>query len=166
MADACSFDIVSDIDMQEVDNAVNQAAREIKLRYDFKNSKSSFTFNRAEKKITILADDAMKLRSMHDILKAKAVKRGIALKALQFGKEEKAFGETIRQEVTLQVGIAQDNAKKIVKDIKELKTKVQASIQGDQVRVSGKKIDDLQEVIRVLKEKEYDFALQFVNYRR
>ena len=166
MADACSFDIVSDVDLQEVDNAVNQAKKDIQLRYGFRGSKSSFELDREKKKVVIHADDGMKLLSMQTILREKMVKRGVNLKALKFEKEEKTFGESIKQDVLLQVGIAKEQAKILVQDIKNFGFKVQASIQGEQIRVSGKKIDDLQDVIHALKSKEYDFSVQFVNFRR
>jgi cyclic-di-GMP-binding protein len=165
MSQLCSFDIISEVDLQEVDNAVNQAIKEIQLRYDFKGSKCSFELDRNEKQVVILAVDSMKLHAMQEILRAKAAKRGVHVKALRFEKESKVFGDMLRQEVKLQVGLSQDNAKLIVKDIKTLSVKVQASIQGETVRISGKKIDDLQTVIGFIKAKEYDFAMQFVNYR-
>lgn len=166
MASVCSFDIVSKVEPQEIDNAVNQAKQEIGLRYDFKGSKSSFEFKRTEMIIVLLAEDQMKLHSMQEILRAKIVKRSIPIKALSFEKEETVFGDNLRQNVTVQAGISKENARIIVKDIKETKTKVQAAIQDDQIRVTGKKIDDLQEVMAVLKEKDYDFSLQYVNFRR
>ncbi|MFC1809446.1 YajQ family cyclic di-GMP-binding protein [Candidatus Omnitrophota bacterium] len=165
MAQLPSFDIISEVNLQEVDNAVNQAKKEILLRYDFKGSKSSFEFDRVQKAVVIIADDAMKLRAMQEILRTKITKRGVPLKALRFEKEAKTFGDMFRQDVMLQVGISKENAKMIIKDIKSMKSKVQTAIQGDIVRVSGKKIDDLQAIMSFLKEKEYNFALQFVNYR-
>ncbi len=165
MSQLCSFDVISEVNLQEVDNAVNQATKEIQLRYDFKGTKCSFEFDRVKKQIVILAIDSMKLHAMQEILRSKAVKRALPVKALRFEEESKVFGEMLRQEVNIQVGLSKDNAKQIVKDIKTLSAKVQASIQGETVRVSGKKIDDLQSVIAFLKSKEYDFAVQFVNYR-
>jgi hypothetical protein len=160
-----SFDIVSNVDLQEVDNAVNITTKEISQRFDFKGSKSKLTFDRKEKSITIIADDTYKLKSVIDILQSKIFKRGISQKALQYEKIESAFDGTVRQVVKIQQGIPTEKAKEIVKLIKQTKLKVQAQIQEDQVRVSAKKIDDLQEIQKMLKEKEFDFAMQFVNYR-
>ncbi len=158
-----SFDIVSKINMQEMTNAIQQATKEIETRYDFKGSKSSIELGKDE--ITIISDDDFKLKSVIDILQNKMIKRGIPIKALKYGKEEEAAGGTVRMKIKLQQGIEQENAKKIVAAIKETKLKAQAAIQGDQVRVSAKNIDDLQTIMKMLKEKEYDFAMQFDNYR-
>jgi uncharacterized protein YajQ (UPF0234 family) len=163
MAKDASFDIVSDVDMQEVDNAVNQTNREISQRYDFKNSKSGVTIEGEELKI--VADDDFKLRSVVDILKTKMISRKVPVKNLDFGKAEEASGGTLRQMVRIQKGIDQDKAKAVVKDIKGLNVKVQAQIMGVQVRVSGKNRDDLQTVIQFLKGKDYGVELQFTNYR-
>lgn len=160
-----SFDIVSQVDLQEVDNAVNQALKEIATRYDFKGSKSKIEFDRANKKIVLLADDDMKLRALKDILSMRCAKRNISVKSLKFGTEEKALGGAIRQEVEVIQGIPADKAKEIVRIIKEGKFKVQAAIQNEQIRVSGKDKDDLQAVIHILRESKVDLALQFVNYR-
>ncbi|MHB8171645.1 MAG: YajQ family cyclic di-GMP-binding protein [Thermincolia bacterium] len=158
-----SFDIVSTIDMQEVDNAINQAIKEIKNRFDFKNSKSDI---RQEKdKIILVSDDEFKLKNVVDILESKMIKRGISLKALNYGKVEEATGNTVRQVVDLQQGISKEQAKVVTKIIKDTKLKVQAQIQDDQVRVSGKDRDDLQAVIKALKDKDLDFDLQFINFR-
>jgi len=158
-----SFDIVSKIDMQEVDNAINQAVREIENRFDFKNSKSEI---RQEKdQIILISDDEFKLKNVVDILENKLVKRGISLKALKYGKVEEAAGNTVRQVVDLQQGISKEQAKEVTKIIKDTKLKVQAQIQGDQIRVTGKVRDDLQMVIKTLKEKDLDFELQFINFR-
>jgi uncharacterized protein YajQ (UPF0234 family) len=165
MADQFSFDIVSQIDMQEVDNAVNQAIKELKNRFDFKGSKSSIEFSKEDKKITLIGDDDMKLRNLQDILRSRMVARKISVKALEFKTPEKAFEGTLRQEVTLVVEMPQEKAKDIVRQIKELKFKVQASIQSDQVRVSSKSKDDLQSVITYFKSTPFDIPLQFVNYR-
>ncbi|MBX7042547.1 MAG: YajQ family cyclic di-GMP-binding protein [Ignavibacteria bacterium] len=165
MATQFSFDIVSEVDLQEVDNAINQALKEIQQRYDFKGSKSSIELNKKENKISIHSDDEFKLKSVIDILQNKMIKRGISIKAMSFGSVEPASGASVRQEVKLQKGIEKDDAKMIVKIIKDSKLKVQASIQDEQVRVSGKSKDDLQEVMSLLKEKELDFAFQFTNYR-
>ncbi|MBI4970965.1 MAG: YajQ family cyclic di-GMP-binding protein [Candidatus Omnitrophica bacterium] len=160
-----SFDIVSKVDLQEVDNAVQQAMKEVLTRYDFKGSKCEITFNREEKKINMLADDEMKLRNLRDILATKLAKRSVSLKALKYGDEEEALGGAKRQSAEIVLGIPQDKAKEIVKKIKETKLKVQASIQGDQIRVSGKQKDDLQSVMHVIKDTPIDVPLQFVNYR-
>jgi len=163
LAKDASFDIVSEVNMQEVDNAVNQTNKEIGQRYDFKNSKSQVTVE--GKEIKVIADDEYKLKSVIDILKTKLINRKVPVKNLQFGKEEAASGGTIRQMIKIQTGVGTEQAKAIVKDIKDLKLKVQAAIQGDQVRVSGKSKDDLQAVIQSLKEKDYGLDLQFVNFR-
>lgn len=165
MAQESSFDIVSQVDLQEVDNAVNQAVKEILLRYDFKGSQSKIEFDRANKKITLLGDDEMKMRALKEILKLRCAKRGISVKSLKFGDEEKALGGAIRQEIEIIQGISQEKAKEIVRLIKDTKLKVQASIQGDEVRVSGKSKDDLQVIIHLLKDSKMDLALQFTNYR-
>lgn len=163
MADMHSFDIVSKINMQELTNAVNQAVKEIQTRYDFKDSKSTIELGKDE--IVIHSDDDFKLKAVIDILQNKMIKRAVPIKALKYGKVEEASGSTVRQHIKLQNGIEQDQAKKIVAKIKDLKMKVQASIQGDQVRVQAKDIDDLQAIIKTLKEKNFDFAMQFENYR-
>jgi cyclic-di-GMP-binding protein len=163
LAKDASFDIVSKLDMQEVDNAVNQALKEIQTRFDFKGSKSDIKFD--GKSITLISDDEYKLASVVDILQSKCVKRGISLKALKMGKIEPAAGGTVRQVVQLQQGIDQDTAKQITKLVKDSKLKVQVSIQGDQVRVSGKSRDDLQTVIHLLREADLPIPLQFTNYR-
>jgi len=162
---AHSFDIVSELDMQEMDNAVNQALRELRTRYDFKGSKSSIELNQKEKQIVVIADDEFKLKSVIDILETRAISRGISVKAFQYGPERPSSHGTIRKEVALQHGIDRDNAKKIVKIIKDLKIKVQASIMEDRVRVSGKKKDDLQTAINAVKQAELPIPLQFVNFR-
>lgn len=164
MADS-SFDIVSKVDIAEAVNAIDQAMREIKQRYDFRGSVSKIELNQNENKITLTSEDEFKLKSVIDVLQGKLIKRGISLKALVYGKVENASGGTVRQEVSLQQGIPQDKAKEIVKFIKDKKMKVQAQIQSDQVRVSAKKKDDLQTVIAELKEKDFGIPLQFANYR-
>jgi uncharacterized protein YajQ (UPF0234 family) len=165
MADEHSFDIVSKVDMQEVSNAVQQAMKEIGQRFDFKGSKSTIELNKDKAEITLVADDEYKLSSLTEILKNKLVKRNVSLKALGFGKIEKAASDTVRQLVTLQQGVSTERAKDIVKLIKDMKFKVQAEIQKDQVRVRAKKIDDLQAVIKMLKGKDFDFHIEFINYR-
>ena len=158
-----SFDIVSEVDLQEVDNALNQARREIETRFDFKGSKSEI--KQESNNITLVSDDEFKMRNVADILESKMIKRGIDIKALKYGKVEPAAGDTVRQQVTIQQGIDKDLGKEIVKDIKNSKIKVQASINGDKLRVAGKDRDDLQAVIKMLKEKDYNVPLQFSNYR-
>ncbi len=164
-ADEHSFDIVSMIDLQEVTNSVHQATKEIEQRFDFKGSKSSIEFNNDKAEITLISDDEQKMKNVIDVLQSKLVKRGVSLKSLQYSKIEKASGNTVRQSVSLQQGIAQDKAKEIVKNIKDLKMKVQAEIQKDQVRVRAKKIDDLQTIISMLKEQEWDIHMEFINFR-
>ncbi|MBM4146680.1 MAG: YajQ family cyclic di-GMP-binding protein [Nitrospira sp.] len=165
MADEHSFDIVSQTDMQEVLNAVQQAMKEIGQRFDFKGSKSNIELDKNRSEITLTSDNDFKLQSITEILKNKFVKRNVSLKSLNFGKIEKAAGETVRQVVNLQQGISAERAKDLVKLIKDMKLKVQAEIQKDQVRVRAKKIDDLQSVITMLKGKEFDYHIAFVNYR-
>ena len=160
-----SFDIVSEINWQEIDNAINQTRKEIFTRYDFKGSKSSIDINQKDKILTILADDDFKLRAVVDILQNKFVKRNVPLKALKFKPAEEAHMGMLRQIVEVQQGISKDNSRKIVKMIKDSKIKVQAAIQDEQVRVSSKSKDDLQSVISLIKNAELDFAVQFVNYR-
>jgi uncharacterized protein YajQ (UPF0234 family) len=165
MAEEHSFDVVCEVDMQEVSNAVNQAMKEIGQRFDFKGSKSNIELDKGKGTITLLSDDEQKLKSVIDILQSKSVKRGIALKALNYGKVEPAAGNTVRQIITLQQGIPQEKAKEMVKLIKDMKLKVNAEIQKDQVRVKAKNIDDLQTIIAKLKEKDFGIHLQFANYR-
>jgi hypothetical protein len=165
MAEDHSFDIVSRIDLQEVSNAVQQATKEISQRFDFKGSKSSIDLLKDAGELTLISDDEYKLKNLTEILKNKLVKRNVSLKALSFGKIEKAAGDTVRQTVALQQGLSAERAKDIVKLIKEAKLKVQAEIRKDEVRVRAKKIDDLQSVIGMLKSREFDFHLEFINYR-
>lgn len=165
MAQQNSFDIVSQVDLQEVDNALNQARKEIGQRYDFKDSKTSIDLNQKDKQITILSDDDFRMKSVVDIVQSKLVKRGISLKALKYGKIEPAAGGAVRQVISLQVGIDKENAKAVTKLIKDSKIRVQAQIMEDQVRVSGKDKDDLQTVMKMLRESDFSFAMQFVNYR-
>jgi len=159
-----SFDIVSQIDMQEVDNAVNQTVKEITQRYDFKNSKSEVSLEKDS--IRILADDDFRLKAIIDILQSKCIKRGVSLKALKYGSVESASGGLVRQAVTLQQGISKEKGKEIIAAIKETKLKVQGQIQEDQVRVTGKNIDDLQEIIKLLKGKDLGVEMQFINFRQ
>ena len=165
MADNYSFDVVSEINWQEIDNAINQARKEILQRYDFKGSKSSIEYSQKEKTMTIMGDDDYKTKAVIDILQNKFIKRGIPLKAMKFKDPEQASGGMIRQLVEVQQGISKDNAKIIVKMIKDAKLKVQAAIQDEQVRVSGRDKDELQSAIALVKNAELDFAVQFVNYR-
>lgn len=165
MADESSFDITCEVDLQEVTNAVQQAAKEIEQRFDFKGSKSNIDLDKGKALLTIISDDDLKLKSVIDILQSKLVKRGVSLKALTYGKIEQAAGSTVRQVVTLQQGIPQEKAKELVKLIKDTKLKVNAEIQKDQVRVKGKKLDDLQAIIAKIKEKDFGIHLQVTNYR-
>ena len=158
-----SFDIVSKVDMQEVDNAVNQAVKEIGQRYDFKGSKCQITPEKDS--VKILADDDYKLKAVVDVLQSKFMKRNISIKALQYGKVESASGGMVRQIITVQQGISKEKAKDITTAIKESKLKVQAQIQDDQVRVTGKNRDDLQEAIQLLKGKDMNVEMQFTNFR-
>ena len=158
-----SFDIVSETNMQEVDNALNSAKREIVNRYDFRGGKS--TMDREKDDIVILADDDMKLKAMIEMLKTYMTRRNVDIKCLDFGKEEMASGGMIRMTVKIKKGLDQENAKKITKAVKEAGLKVQASIQGEQVRVNGKKKDDLQEAIAMIKGLDVPLPLQFVNFR-
>ena len=163
MAAENSFDVVSKIDMAEVTNAVTQAMKEIGQRFDFKGSKSNIT--QEKDALVILSDDEYKLKSVIDILQGKLVKRGVPVKNLTYGKVEAALAGTVRQKIALQQGIPIDKAKELVKAIKDSKIKVQASIQADQVRVSGKDRDNLQTVIQLLKGRDFGIELQFDNYR-
>lgn len=166
MAKDCSFDVVSEFDKQELVNAVDQVKRDLLSRFDLKNSNSSIELE-ADKMIIITTTDEMKLRNIYDILQTKLVKRGLSIKILDAQAIENALGGNVRQIFNLRKGLTQELAKKIVADIKDSKLKVQASIQGEQVRVSGKSKDDLQEVIQLLRKNEdkYDYPLQFTNYR-
>ena len=161
-----SFDIVCDIDLQEIDNAVNQVAKEIAQRFDFRGGKSEITLEKDSKKIKIIADDELKLRSIHQILEQKMAKRGIDLRCLKYGKEENASGNILRQQVDLKSGLDRDEAKEVTKAIKEAKLKVQAEVQDEQVRVSGKSLDELQEAIALIKSKALKFPVQFINMRK
>lgn len=166
MAKECSFDVVSEFDKQELLNAVDQTRREVSSRFDLKDSNSEIELE-ADKAITITTSDDMKIRNIYDILQSKLVKRNLSIKILDPQGVENALGGRVKQVYNLKKGLTQELAKKIVADIKESKIKVQASIQGDQVRVSGKDKDDLQAVIKMLRgnEDKYDYPLQFTNYR-
>jgi len=165
MAKEATFDIVSNVDMAEVRNAVNQAVAEIRQRYDFKGSKAEINLDAKKSTITLLGDSEPQLKTIIDILQSKLIRRNVPIKAMRYGNPEHGAGGMARQVITLQQGIPTEKAKDIVKLIKGMKLKVQASIQENQVRVTGKKRDDLQAVISMLKDKEFDFDMQFVNYR-
>lgn len=160
-----SFDIVCDVDMQEVDNAINQASKEIVNRFDFRGSKTTLELDKTAKVIKIATEDDMKLRAIHQVMATKLVKRNIDLKALDYGDPVEATGNTLRQVITLKSGISKEDAKKVTKKIKDLKLKVTAQVMDDQVRVTAKKIDDLQSVISALRSEKLDFPVQFVNMR-
>ena len=165
MAQEFSFDIVSVLNMQEVDNAVNQVMKEILQRFDFKGSKSQAMLDKDKKIITLISDDEIKLKSVVDVLQTRLVKRGISLKSLLYGKVEPALGSTVKQVITLQQGISQEKAKDITKLIRDAGLKVRAQIQGDEIRVFSRSKDDLQAVIGILREKDPGIPLQFTNYR-
>ena len=166
MATTASFDITSGVDLQEVDNAVNQAKKEVAQRYDFKGSRAALDLNRAENSITLTADDEFKLNALWEILQTRMVRRGVPTKNLTLGNLERAANDTVRRVVSLQQGIPTEAAKAIVQFLKDRKLrKVQAAIQSDQVRVSSASKDDLQEAIRLLREQDFGVALQFGNYR-
>ncbi len=165
MAEEHSFDIVSKVDLQEVLNAVQQAMKEIGQRFDFRGSKSGMELNKEKHEITLTSDDEIKLKSVTDIIETKLVKRGVSLKALNYGKIEPAAGNTVRQVVTLQQGIPVEKAKEIVKIVKDTKMKVQGEIQKDQVRVKAKKIDDLQALMKIIREKDFGIHIEFINFR-
>jgi uncharacterized protein YajQ (UPF0234 family) len=163
MAKDNSFDLVSQIDIQEVDNAVQQALKEIETRYDFKGSKSEI--RRDDGHLILLSDDEYKLASVVDILQSKFIKRNLSIKAMDYGKIEPAAGGTVRQRIDLIQGIDQENGKKVSKLVRDSKVKVQVQIQGDQLRISGKNRDDLQKVIHMIKEADLPIDVQFINYR-
>ena len=160
-----SFDIVNEVDLQEVDNAVNQAKKELSQRFDFRGSKSSIEFNRDEKKITLIADDDYKLRSLQEILVTRLAKRSISHKSLAYKTPERAFEGTLRQTIEITTGIAQERAKEINKIIKDLKLKVQSQIEGEKIRVSSPKKDDLQAVMAHLRSLDFPLPLIFTNFR-
>jgi len=158
-----SFDVVSRIDEQELENALNQARKEIAGRFDFKNSKTSI--ENTPKEITIVSDDELKLKNVVDIVQSRAVKRGISIKAFDYGKVEPAAQGTVRQKITLRTGIPKDKSKPLFDAIKSSKLKVNAQYQDEQIRISAKSKDDLQKVIVLLQKLDYELPLQFVNYR-
>jgi len=160
-----SFEIVSEVDLQEMDNAVNQANKELAQRYDFKNSKASIDYDRKEKKITLLADDNYKLRALTDILTTRIAKRNISLKSLKFNNPEKALGGYLRQLVEICMGIDKEKAKQLIGIIKGLGLKVQTQIEGEKINVSSAKKDELQAVIAHLRGLDFPIPLKFNNYR-
>ena len=163
MAEEHSFDIVSKVDFQEVENALSQTRKEIGQRYDFKSTRVEIT--REKEKITVVTENEFKLHAVIDIIQNRFVKRAVPLKNIQYSKSEAAFGGTIRQVLTITTGIPLEKSKEIVKDVKDKKFKVQSSMQGDQIRVWSKSKDELQKVIQFLREKDYGLELQFANYR-
>ena len=166
MAQQSSFDVTTGVDLQEVDNAVNQSQKEIAQRYDFKGSKASIDFRRGENLLVLVADDDFKMRALFDVLQGKLIKRGVAVKNLDLGVVTPAGGDTVRREVKLKMSLDTDTAKKIVAVLKEAKLKkVQAAIQGDQVRVSSPSRDDLQGAIALLRGQDFGVELKFGNYR-
>jgi uncharacterized protein YajQ (UPF0234 family) len=166
MAEPASFDVTSKVDLQEVDNAVNQARKEVAQRYDFKGSKAAIEFNRGEGTLTLVADDEFKMRSLWELVEGRLVRRKVPIKNLKLGEIERGAGDTVRRVVTLQQGIPTEAARAIVKFLKDHKLrKVQAAIQGDQLRISSPSKNELQDVIRLLREQDFGIALQFGNYR-
>jgi len=163
MAKDCSLDVVSDVDMQEVDNFIQQTVKEISQRFDFRGSRSTVTLEKDT--IKILADDEMKLKNVLDILQAKAIKRGVSIKTFDYGKIEGAAHGCVRQAVIIKKGISKEKAKDVIAAIKNSKLKVQTQIMEDQIRVSGKNKDDLQNVIALLKQQDFGLDLQFINFR-
>jgi cyclic-di-GMP-binding protein len=164
MANECTFDVVSKVDLDEVKNAVNQAMKEIGQRFDFKGSVSKIEL-KDEAQLVLTSDDEARLRAVVDVLQGKLVKRGVSIRSMEFGKLEPAAKGTARQEVKILQGIPGEKAKGLVKALKDSKLKVQAAIQGDQLRVSGKNKDDLQEAIALLKKHDQGLDLQFTNFR-
>jgi uncharacterized protein YajQ (UPF0234 family) len=166
MAQLSSFDVTTGVDLQEVDNAVNQAQKEIAQRYDFKGSKASIDFKRADALIALVADSDFQMQALFDVLQAKLIKRGVPVKNLDIGEVKPAGGDTVRREVKLKMALDGDTAKKVAAAIKEAKLKkVQAAIQGDQVRVSSPSKDDLQDAMALLRGKDFGVELKFGNYR-
>jgi uncharacterized protein YajQ (UPF0234 family) len=166
MATQASFDITSNVDLQEVDNALNQARKEVAQRYDFKGSKASIEFDTKDSKLVLIADDEFKLNALWEIVQTRLIRRNVPVKNLTRGTALPSANSTVRQEITLQQGIDSDKARDIVKFLKDAKLKkVQASIQGDQLRVTSPSKDELQDVMRLLREHDFGVALQFGNYR-
>jgi uncharacterized protein YajQ (UPF0234 family) len=160
-----SFDVVSKVEMPEVVNAVNQATKEMETRFDFRGSKSSIALDEKKAEITLVGDDELKLRNVVDILESKLVKRGVSIKALDYGKPEGSAAGTLKQVVKLKQGVPQDKAKQITSLIRDAKLKVKAEIRGDEIRVAGAKKDDLQAVMNLLRGQDLDIDLQFSNFR-
>lgn len=160
-----SFDVVSKVDLQEVANAVQQASKEIATRFDFRGSASRIELREKELEIVLVSDDEHKMKSVIDVLETRLVRRGVAVKALDYGKVEPAAGGTVRQVAKIQQGIPSEKAKEIVRAIKDRKIKVQASIQADQVRVAGRSKDELQSAMAIVRERDFGLPLQFTNYR-
>ena len=166
MAGACSFDVTSKVDLQEVDNAVNQARKEVAQRYDFKGSKTAIDFDRAEGTLTLAADDEFKMRALWEVLQTRLVRRKVPVKNLKPGSIERAANDTVRRLITLQQGIPTEAARAVVKLLKDRKLrKVQAAIQGDQIRITSPSKDELQSVMQMLREEDFGIELQFGNYR-
>jgi uncharacterized protein YajQ (UPF0234 family) len=166
MAQTASFDVTTGVDLQEVDNAINQAQKEIAQRYDFKGSKASIDFKRAENLIALVADSDFQMTALFDVVQTKLIKRGVPVKNLDIGDLKQAAGDTVRRDIKLKMELDTETAKKVAAAIKDAKLKkVQASIQGEQVRISGPSRDDLQEAIALLKGKDFGVQLQFGNYR-
>jgi len=166
MPQASSFDVTTGVDIQEVDNAVNQAQKEIGQRYDFKGSKSTIELKRPESMLVLVADDDFKMRALFDVLQSKLIKRGVSVKNLDIGETKPAGGDTVRKEIKLKTALDTDTAKKVAAAIKEAKLKkVKAAIQGEQVRVSSPSKDDLQEAMQLLRGKDFGVELKFGNYR-
>jgi len=166
MAQNSSFDVTTGVDLQEVDNAVNQAQKEIAQRYDFKGSKATIEFKRAEALLLLVADSEFQMRALFDVVQSRLIKRGVPVKNLDVGEIKQAAGDTVRREVTLKTALDADTAKKVAAAIKDAKLrKVQASIQGDQVRVSSPSKDELQAAMAVLRQGDFGVELKFGNYR-
>lgn len=166
MAQTSSFDVSTGVDLQEVDNAINQAQKEIGQRYDFKGSRSSIEFNRAEELIVLVADSEFQMRALFDVVQGRLIKRGVPVKNLDIGEIKQAGGDTVRREVKLKTALDSDTARKVAAAIKAAKLKkVQAAIQGDQVRVSSPSKDELQEAIALLRKQDFGVELKFGNYR-
>ena len=166
MATQCSFDVTSNVDLQEVDNALNQARKEVAQRYDFKGSKASIEFKRAEGLLALVADSDFQMTALFDVVQTKLIKRNVPVKNLDVGDVKQAGGDTVRREIKLKTALDGETAKKVAAAIKDAKLKkVQAAIQGDQVRVSSPSRDDLQEAIALLRSKEFGVELKFGNYR-
>ena len=161
-----SFDIVSTFNNQELDNAINITVREVLTRYDLKDQNCTINFNKGDKTIVLEAANEMALKAMSDILQNRSINRGLSIKIFDFGVVENAAGMSVRQTVTLKEGISKENAKKINTFIKGLKLKVQSQIQGEQLRVTGKKIDDLQQIINELKKGSFEIHLDYVNFKK